>query len=155
VLPDKRKSFECYPTVATRIPTLGGSKHSKSQTRYMIIYHGCPILWASQLQSVFALSSTEAKYVALSTALQDVILVMELLKEMEDHGYDVKDIPLIKCKLFEDNSGGFAKYQPRTCHINAAWHHIRLYMANGLIQVHSIYTDCQLGDTFTKQGFAS
>jgi hypothetical protein len=79
---------------------------------------------------VFALRTTEAEYVALSTALCDVILVMELLKEMKSQGYDVVDTPLIKCKLLEDNSGVFeqakkAKYQPRTRNINAAWHHFR------------------------------
>jgi hypothetical protein len=80
--------------------------------------------------SQFALSTTEAEYVALLTALRDVIPVMELLKEMQDNGYDVKGIPSIKCKLFEDNSGALeqaktAKYRPRTRHINTAWHHFR------------------------------
>jgi hypothetical protein len=51
---------------------------------------------------VFALSTTEAEYVALSTALRDVILVMDLLKEMQDRGHDVVSAPTIKCKLFED-----------------------------------------------------
>jgi hypothetical protein len=120
------------------------------------MYHGCPILWASRLQSVFALSTTEAEYVALSTALRDVIPVMDLLQEMQDHGYNVDGVPSIKCKVFEDNSGVFeqaktAKYQPRTRHINAAWHHFRSYVAKGLIQIHSIRTDWQLGDIFTKQ----
>jgi hypothetical protein len=120
------------------------------------MYHGCPILWVSQLQSVFALSTTEAEYVALSTALRDVIPVIELLKEMQEHGYSVDGVPTIKCKLSEDNSGAFeqaktAKYQPRTRHINAAWHHFRSYEANRLIHIHSIRTDWQLGDTFTKQ----
>jgi hypothetical protein len=129
---------------------------AKSRTGYVIMYHGCLILWASQLQSVFALSTTEAEYVALSTALHDVIPVMELLKEMNDHGYDVMDPPAIKCKVFEDNSRAFeqaktAKYRLRTRHINAAWHHFRLYMARGLIQVHLIHTDWQLGDTLQSR----
>jgi hypothetical protein len=94
--------------------------------------------------------------VALSTPLQDVIPVMELLKEVKDHGSDIVDTPAIKCKLLEDNSRPFeqakmAKYRPRTCHINAAWHHFRSYVARGLIQVHLIHTDWQVGDTFTKQ----
>jgi hypothetical protein len=105
---------------------------------------------------VFALSTTEAEYEALSTALRDVIPVMELLKEMKDNGYDIVDTPAIKCKLFEDNSRAYeqaktVKYQPRTRHINAAWHHFRSYVARGLIQVHSIRMDWQLGNTFTKQ----
>jgi hypothetical protein len=94
--------------------------------------------------------------VALSTALRDVIPVIDLLKEMQDHGYNVDRTPSIKCKLFEDNSGAFeqaktAKYRPRTHRINATWHHFRSYVAKGLIQIHSIRTDWQLGDTFTKQ----
>jgi hypothetical protein len=36
---------------------------------------------------VFALSTTEAEYVALSTMLRDVIPVIHLLKEMQEHGY--------------------------------------------------------------------
>jgi hypothetical protein len=120
------------------------------------MYHGCPVLWASQLQLVFALSTTEAEYVAFSTALRDIIPVMNLLKEMADQGHDMVNTPTIKCKLFEDNSRALeqattAKYRPRTRHINAAWHHFRSYVASGLIQIHSIRTDWQLGNTFTKQ----
>jgi hypothetical protein len=157
VHPDKRKSFECYVDAdycGNWDPLHSEDPHTaKSQTGYIIMYHGCLIL---QLQSVFVPSTTEAEYVALSMALRDAILVMELLKEMKDHGYDVVDTPAIKCKLFEDNSGAFdqakmPKYQPRTCHINAVWHHFRLYMAKGLIQVHSACTLWQLGETFTKQ----
>jgi hypothetical protein len=72
---------------------------AKSQTGYMIMYHGCSIVWALQLQSVFALSTTKAEYVALSAALHDVILVMELLKEMKNQGFDVVDTLLIKCNI--------------------------------------------------------
>jgi hypothetical protein len=94
--------------------------------------------------------------VALSTALRDHIPVMDLLKEMADQGHDVVNTPSINCELFEDNSGALeqartAKYRPRTRHINAAWQHFRSYVASGLIQIHSIQMDWQLGDAFTKQ----
>jgi Reverse transcriptase (RNA-dependent DNA polymerase) len=160
VLPDMNKSFECYVDAdycGNWDPMQSEDPNSaKSRTGYVIMYHSCPIMWASRLQSVFALSTTEAEYVALSTALRDVIPVMDLLTEMQEHGYSVDRVPTIKCKLFIDNSGAFeqaktAKYRPRTRHINAAWHHFRSYVANGLIHIHSIRTDWQLGDTFTKQ----
>jgi hypothetical protein len=91
----------------------------ESQTGYAIMYHGCPVLWASRLQSVFALSTSEAEYVAVSTALHDIIPVMDLLKEMADQGHDMVNTPTIKCKLFEDNSRALeqvrtVKYRPRT-----------------------------------------
>jgi hypothetical protein len=89
--------------------------------------------------------------------LHDIMLVMDLLKkEIKDQGHEVMSTPTINCKLFEYNSGAFeqpktAKYRLQTCHINAAWHHFRSYVATGLIQIQSIQTDWQLGDTFTKQ----
>jgi hypothetical protein len=108
-----KKSFECYVDAdycGNWDPLHADDPNSaKSRTGYVIMYHGCPILWASQLQSVFALSTTEADYVASSTALRDVIPVMELLKEMWDNGYDIEGIPSIKSKLFKDNSGAFEK----------------------------------------------
>jgi hypothetical protein len=160
VRPDMQKSFECCVDAdycGNWDPLHSEDPNSaKSRTGYIIMYHGCPILWASRLQSMFTLSTTEVEYVALSTTLRDVILVMYLLQEMQEHGYGVEGTPSIKCKVFEDNSGAFeqaktAKYRPRTRHINAAWHHFRSYVAKGLIQIHSVRTDWQLGGTFTKQ----
>jgi hypothetical protein len=34
-----------------------------SRTRYIITYCGCPIYWASKLQSEITLSATESKYI--------------------------------------------------------------------------------------------
>jgi hypothetical protein len=78
---------------------------AKSRSRYVITYLGCPLIWASRLQTVFALSTSEAEYIALSTALRDVIPMMDLLNEMKETGHDVQSRPMVHCKLFEDNSG--------------------------------------------------
>ena len=37
-----------------------------SRTGFVISYAGCPIYWASKLQTEIALSTTEAEYMALS-----------------------------------------------------------------------------------------
>ena len=53
-----------------------------------------------------ALSTTEAEYIALSTACRELIPMLELTKEMRS--YHIKShpaIPKIHCKVFEDNSG--------------------------------------------------
>jgi hypothetical protein len=52
-----------------------------SRTGYIIWFAGCPLIWSSKLQTTVALSTTEAEYIALSTALRDVIYVMQLLNE--------------------------------------------------------------------------
>ena len=44
----------------------------KSPTGYVITFAGCPILWASKLQTEVSLSTTEAEYIALSQAMQDL-----------------------------------------------------------------------------------
>jgi hypothetical protein len=67
VLPDIEKSFDCYVDAdycGNSDPTQSEDPNSaKSRTGYVIMYHGCPILWAWRLQSVFGLSTTEAEYV--------------------------------------------------------------------------------------------
>jgi hypothetical protein len=45
----------------------------RSRTGYVITYSNCPVIWASKLQTQVALSTTESEYIALSTALREVI----------------------------------------------------------------------------------
>ena len=125
---------------------------AKSRSGYVITYHGVPLVWASRLQTVFALSTAEAEYISLSTALRDVIPMMDLLAEMADKGFQVQSKPTVHCKLFEDNSGALeqarvAKYRQRMRHINAAWHHFRSYVVDKLISILPVDTKSQTGRT--------
>jgi len=52
------------------------------QTGYVITYADCPILWVSRLQTEMALSTTEAEYIALLQAMQDLILFMTLVEDV-------------------------------------------------------------------------
>ena len=73
---------------------------------YLITYVGFPLVWASTLAGPICLSMTEAEYVALSSALRQVIPIMDLLKEMKAQGIVTdKHIPKVFCKAFEHNSG--------------------------------------------------
>ncbi len=79
---------------------------AKSQSRWIIFYSGCPISWASKLQSQIALSTTEAKYKAMLQALCDIIPVMNLLQEIREQDFKfICTEPYVYCKVFEDNSG--------------------------------------------------
>ena len=55
-----------------------------SQSGYAIFYAGCPVLWASKLQTEMALITAKAEYIAVSTALREVILFMYLLQELSE-----------------------------------------------------------------------
>ena len=129
---------------------------AKSRTGFIISYASCPIIWSSRMQTTIALSTTEAEYIALSTALRDVLPLMRLVKEMKDRGFELAvDAPKVHCKVFEDNSGAIElakvpKMRPRTKHINVVYHHFRHHVENGDVSVLPISTDDQNADLLTK-----
>ena len=57
--------------------------------------------------SIITLLTTKAEYVALSTALRDVICILQLTTEMKSHGFNVPTPgpPKVTCRVFEDNAG--------------------------------------------------
>ena len=109
------------------------------------------------MQTTISLSTTEAEYVALSTALRDVIFILQLRDEFEEFGIKLSPgTPQVKhCSVHEDNVGALElannpKLRPRTKHIAVQYHHFRSYVENGTIKVHHISTTEQLADMFTK-----
>lgn len=120
------------------------------------MYGNCPIIWASKLQTEVALSSTESEYVSLSQSLREVIPLMGLVQELANHGFHLNmTTPVVKCKVFEDNSGAMymaqvPKMRPRTKHLNIKYHHFREAVQNGSITIHAIASEDQEADILTK-----
>ena len=109
------------------------------------------------MQSIITLSTTEAEYVALSTALRDVIYILQLTEELTANGITVPlpDKPRVTCRVFEDNAGAVElannpKLRPRTKHIAIPYHHFRHHVAEGTIKILPISTKHQIADIFTK-----
>ena len=129
---------------------------ARSRYGYVIKYMGCPLVYKSQLSQEIALSTTESEYMGLSQALREAIPIMELLKELKEAGFPVgSNVPEVKCKVFEDNSGALEiakehKYRPRTKHINVKYHHFRDYVDRGDISIVKIGTEDQEADILTK-----
>ena len=136
--------------IAANDPATAQSRHG-----YVLQYCGIPILWASQLQSIIALSTTEAEYIGMSRALQDTLPVIWLLQEMKEMGHKIHtSCAKVHCRVFQDNSGAVEiannpKYCPRTKHINQRYHFFRSYVGKCL-SIHPIDTEEQIADTFTK-----
>ena len=132
------------------------STTAKSRTAYIIMYGGCPIVWASKMQTDIALSTTESEYSALSEAAREVLWLMGLMTEVKERmSPETIDVPTIKCTIFEDNEGAKAmatvpKMRPRTKHINGRMHHFRSAVASGKLTIESIDTTNQLADIGTK-----
>ena len=120
------------------------------------MFEGCPITYMSQLQGEITLSSTKSEYTSLSYTLQEVIPIMNLLKEFRKKGLSISNAtPTMKCRVFEDNSGALKiatnhKYRPRTKHLNCKLHHFRDYVTRGEVLIKAVRTDWQLADYLTK-----
>ena len=129
---------------------------ARSRHGYILMLHGCPLTWKSQLQTEITLSSTESEYTGLSYALREAIPIMQTLTEMKKKGFPVGNkTPIVKCEVFEDNSGALEiatnhKFRPRTKHLNVKLHHFRDYVTRGEIQIAKIDTTKQLADYLTK-----
>jgi len=111
---------------------------------------GGAISWSSRKQSVVALSSTEAEYVASSEALSEIIFVRQLLSDMGNPV--LKSIPTI---VEEDNQSCIAIAEnpvnhSRTKHIDVKHHRIRDEVQKGTIQFVYVPTSEQTADILTK-----
>jgi hypothetical protein len=96
--PQLDKGFECYCNVDfsgnwNKLFADVNPSTSKSCSRWVVFYAGCPIIWASKLQPQTALSTTEAECISMSMALCNVIPIMNQIQEMKD-----QHIPVICSK---------------------------------------------------------
>ena len=128
-----------------------------SRTGYVIMYAGCPLVWGSKMQSLVALSTTEAEIIALSTALREVIHLQNLLEELRDSGFPIPfSKAQVQCRTFEDNAACIEvatsepKIRPRTKHLAVRLFHFRSHVENGRITIEHVPSQEQLADIFTK-----
>ena len=104
---DKLKGLECFVDA----DFAGGWSPSDplnpenvlSRTGFAIMCAGVPIFWRSKLQTEIALSTCEAEYIALSTAMREVIPLMQLLKDLKVNCDVVDAPPEVFCEVFKDN----------------------------------------------------
>lgn len=127
----------------------------RSRTGCVILYAGCPIIWFSKLQTEISLSTTEAEYIALSTACRELLPMREMFNELRQYLNILPLIPQVRCTLFEDNVGAETlakspKMTPRTKHIAIKYHHFREAVSSGILKIKRVDTKEQLADIFTK-----
>jgi len=117
------------------------------------------------MQTEISLSTAESEYIALSTAMRDVLSNMQLMDEVNKIFPSLTGKPKVHCKLrkeenkldckvYEDNESSIAmaknpQFSPLTKNIAIKYHHFRRYV-NKAITLHSIDSSEQLADAFTK-----
>ncbi len=87
--PDQDKGFECYCNADF---SGNWNKHlapfdpstAKSQSGWIVFCAGCPVIWASKLQTQVALSTTEAEYIAMSQSLRDTSYCVSGLRNLRE-----------------------------------------------------------------------
>ena len=129
----------------------------KSRTGFLITLGKVPLIWGSRLQSEIALSTMESEYIALSTAMRDLVLVRQLYDEIKPMlGLKYKH-ELILSRVYEDNQAALIladspmpKMTPRSKHIAVKYHWFRRKLRKFRMTLVKIISKDQLADIFTK-----
>lgn len=119
----------------------------KSLTGYVFTLFGTAVSWKSTHQSVVALSTTEAEYVALTEAVKEGMWLQGILSEF--------GIVQDKVTVFCDNQSAIhlskhQGYHERTKHIDVKLYFVRDLTEKGSIVVSKIATAVNPADAFTK-----
>jgi hypothetical protein len=136
-----------------------------SRTGYVITYCGCPIHWASKLQSEIALSTTESEYIALSMATRELLPLHCLLLELNQYSYihvplpdmfnTTKNTHLATSQIYEDNQACIVlanSDQSKICtkHIAIKWHHFKDQIKHGHVKLIKVSSTSNWADILTK-----
>jgi hypothetical protein len=130
----------------------------KSRTGFVICLNNSPIIWTSKLQESIAMSTMMAEYYALSTAMREVIPMIELIKQVA-HGLGINDAveTEFRTTVWEDNTGALTlanlepgQHTPRSKFYDVKVHWFRSHLKPDYIEVKKIETKFQLADIFTK-----
>jgi hypothetical protein len=120
-------------------------RHSTSGNLFMIA--GAAVSWLSKRQATVALSTAEAEYVALTSAVQEAVWMRRLLQSL---GEEVKAVT-----INEDNQGSIKmSHNPvmhsRTKHIDIRYHYVRETVSDGIIALKYCPTKDMIADILTK-----
>ena len=156
--PDLKRGLECYVDAgfagAWSKADTDNPNNVLSRTGYVIFYSGCTMIWSSKMHTEIGLSTAEAEYIACSTAMREVLSIIQLMEEINDVFPLLKIKPKVHCNVYEDNESFIAmarnrKFSSRTKHIVIKYHHFRHHIDKD-ITLHSIDTKQQTSDIFTK-----
>ena len=126
----------------------GDSHNRKSTSGYIFFFGGMAISWSSQKQSIVALSSCEAEYIAATSATCQAVWMIRLIKELTNEEET-------SVKLMVDNQSAITLskntgHHNRTKHIDTRYHFIRECVEDKKIEIGFTRTEDQLADILTK-----
>ncbi|GJW14317.1 hypothetical protein Tco_0018450 [Tanacetum coccineum] len=116
---------------------------SRRSTSGMLIFLGDRLLAGHQRSKEYAISTTEAEYIAMSGCCAQILWMRSQLK---DYGFDFNKIP-----LYCDNKSAIALccnnvQHSRSKHIDIRHHFIREQVENRVVELYFVETNYQLAD---------
>jgi hypothetical protein len=125
----------------------GSIDDRKSTSGYVFKLNNCIITWNSAKQKTVSLSTTEAEYIALTTAIKEALWLNQLLKELNR---GLKEI-----KIMCDNKSTIClsknpEFHSRSKHIDIKYHFIKEKINDKTINIEFVSTDDMIADILTK-----
>ena len=120
----------------------------KSTSGYIYFLAGCPVSWSSKRQSMVALSTAEAEYIAASMATQEALWLRNLLTDLE--------LELTgPTTIYEDNAGAIAltknpEHHACTKHFDRKVHFVRDRVNSNEVELQYCPTRDMIADALTK-----
>ena len=160
--PNGKLNLDCY--VDSDFAGLWGTEHAddpacaRSRMGFMLTLGGVPVTWTSKLTTEICLSTMEAEYVALSTAMRALLPMRRKLEEICTHfELPMEGLSTITSSVFEDNQAALQlattdppRLTPRSKSLAVKYHWFRAKLVRGVIEVKPISSGEQLADILTK-----
>ena len=125
----------------------GDIDNRRSTTGYVFTIGGTTVSWVSKIQSVVALSTTKAEYVAATEASKEMIWLQRFMSELgKEHDMG---------RLYSDSQSDIhlaknSAFHFRTKHIQLKYHFIQSVLEDGELKLEKIHTSQNPADMLTK-----
>jgi len=137
----------------------GDIQDRKSTTGYLFLVSNGAVSWQARKQSIVALSTTEAEYVACSEACREAVALRRIYHDLRNIGRDYTDnlppSPFPPTIILVDNQGAISlvenpRFHRRTKHIELKYHYVREMYQSRLIDIDYVSTQVMTADLLTK-----
>lgn len=125
---------------------------------FLLTLGGVPVTWTSKLTTEICLSTMEAEYVALSTAMRSLLPMRRKLEEICSlFELPVDGLSTITSSVWEDNQAALLlattdppRLTPRSKSLAVKYHWFRTKLVKGVIEIKPVSSAGQLADILTK-----
>ncbi|KAJ6978840.1 hypothetical protein NC653_027111 [Populus alba x Populus x berolinensis] len=124
----------------------GDLEKRKSTTGYVFIIAGGAVSWVSKLQTVIALSTTKAEYMATTQACKEAIWMKKLMEEL---GHKQEKILLYCDSQSALHIARNPVFHSRTKHIDVQYHFVREVVEDGSVDFQKVHTKENQADALT------